>query len=110
MNTGISRKIAPMEVPVRPLMTNSSSPCGGSASPTIMFSMITTPKCTRSMPSPAATGTSSGTITSRIVISSKATASSSSITFTASRNVTGPNCQPSSVARMALGRPSLATA
>ena len=44
MNGGTSRKISDSGVRVRPLMTNSRSPCGGSVSPTIILSTTTMPK------------------------------------------------------------------
>ncbi len=75
-----------------------------------MFTTTTTPKCTGSIPSPCATGTSSGTTTSRIVTSSITTASTSISTLTHSRNPVGDRCSDSSAACSALGTPSLATA
>ena len=110
MNGGTSRKISDSGVPVSPLITNSSRPCGGSVRPTIMLTTTTMPKCTRSMFSPCAIGTRSGTITSRMVISSSTIASSSISTSTHSRKPVADRFQPSNVPWIKCGTPSFATA
>src|SRR5262249_19529232 len=90
MKGASSRTMSFTEAPERPDSTNSRTPYGGVSRPIIMFTTMTTPKCTRSTPSALAAGRSSGTSTRSSVVVSSRQPSTRNTRFATTMKPSGP--------------------